>query len=163
KNNVVYVFILEQIATALKENGLPDNANLIIYSEKESLKSFLKKVETYQFDRFHLCTVSKQYLLFVHFTPHCNEYYFHVHNVEQFLAKFVPVEKITVYPFAIYEHMFDNSVTNTKLRVCVPGIVNNIRRDYDSLFRILLANAPRLKEKITVDLLGYIPKEEFHF
>ena len=58
--------------------------------------------------------------------------------------------------------MPDNSISNTKLRLCVPGIVSNIRRDYDSLFRILLANAEKLKDKITVDLLGYIPEEELH-
>lgn len=229
KDSVVYLFIMEKIAVALKENGLPENARLIIYSEKDNLKAFLKMVESYQFDRFHLCTVSKQYARFVHFKPRCSELYFHVHNVEewfddrisahftimkhdlknevvkvspvrtvyrfvkalvqrshrrkilktvisynhhfivhsggvkQFLATFVPVEKITVFPFAIYEHMPDNSVGNNKLRVCVPGIVNNIRRDYDSLFRILSANAAKLKGKITIDLLGFIPKEELHF
>ena len=42
--------------------------------------------------------------------------------------------------------MPDNSINNTKLRICVPGIVNNIRRDYDNLFRILLANAEKLND-----------------
>ena len=228
KNNIVYVFIIEEIANALKENGLPKNAKLIIYSEKDDLKIFLKNIEAYQFDRFHLCTVSKHYLQFLQFNPQCKELYFHVHNVEewfddrisqrfglmmhdlrnsivkvspirtiyrfakeiirkryrlrmlkkvytyhhhfivhsnsvkQFLAKFVPVHKISVFPFAIYEHMHDLSISNTKLRICVPGIVSNIRRDYDSLFSILLSNAEKLKGKLTVDLLGYIPEEELH-
>lgn len=227
-NNVVYVFIIEKIATALKENGLPENTKLIIYSEKDDLKTFLKNIESYQFDRFHLCTVSKIYRQFVRFNPQCKELYFHVHNVEewfddrvsqrlglmmydlknssvkaspvravyrfvkaiifkryrqqilrkvysynhhfivhsysvkQFLAKFVPANKISVFPFAIYEYMPDNSINNTKLRICVPGIVSNIRRDYDSLFRVLLLNAEKLKGKVTVDLLGYIPEEELH-
>jgi len=226
KSNTVYVFTIEKIAIALKENGLPDNARLIIYTEKDNLKEFFKKIESYEFERFHLCTVSKYYNEFLQFTPQCKELYFHVHNVEtwfddnlsqrflllrndlrntaskisplkkigrfvkeiifkryrqqilkkidtynhhfivhssgvkQYLAKFVQADKITVFPFAIYEHMSDNSVNNTKLRICVPGIVSNGRRDYDSLFRVLLANAEKLKGKLTVDLLGFIPKEE---
>jgi hypothetical protein len=43
KNNEVYVFTIEKIAVALKENGLPDNAKLVVYSEKDDLKTFLKK------------------------------------------------------------------------------------------------------------------------
>jgi hypothetical protein len=58
--------------------------------------------------------------------------------------------------------MTDNSVNNSTLRICVPGIVSNGRRDYDSLFRILFDNAEQLKGKLTVDLLGFIPKEEQH-
>lgn len=228
KNNTVYVFTIEKIANALKENELPDNAKLIIYSEKDDLKAFFRHIESHQFDKFHLCTVSKYYKEFLQFTPKCKEMYFHVHNVEfwfndrisqrfslmihdlrnsaakisplrtigrlvkeiifkgyrqqilkkvqsyshhfivyssgvkQFLAKFVPVDKISVFPFAVYENMPDNSVSNTQLRICVPGIVSNGRRDYDSLFRILLLNAEKLKGKLTVDLLGFIPKEELH-
>jgi len=228
KNNTVYVFIVEKIADALKENGLPVNAKLIIYSEKDDRKVFFKNIESYQFDRFHLCTVSKHFTQFLKFSPQCKELYFHVHNVEewfndrisqrfnimmynlrnsqvktspittiyrfmrgilrkqyrqrilknvrsynhhfivhsfsvkQFLSTFVPTYKISVFPFAIYEYMPDNSTSNVKLRICVPGIVSNARRDYDSLFRILLFNAEKLKGKLTVDLLGFIPKEEFH-
>jgi hypothetical protein len=228
KNNTVYVFTIEKIATALNENGLPDNARLIVYSEEDDLRVFFKKIETYEFERFHLCTVSKHYAEVLEFTPKCKELYFHIHNVEtwfddkfslrlrvliddlknpalkipavkkvgrflkeivftnyrqkilrkvysynhhfivhsagvkQFLSKFVPAHKITVFPFAIYEHMQDNSLNNTKLRICVPGIVTNARRDYDSLFRVLLANAERLKGRLTIDLLGFIPKEELH-
>jgi hypothetical protein len=90
--------------------------------------------------------------------PH--QFIVHSSGVKNFLAKFVPAQKITVFPFAIYEHMRDNSTANTKIRVCVPGIVSNGRRDYDSLFSVLLANADKLKGKLTVDLLGFIPKEE---
>ncbi len=228
KSNTVYVFTIEKIAIALKENGLPENVELIVYAEKDSLKRFFKNIESYHFDRFHLCTVASHYASFLHFSPQCKELYFHVHNVEiwfedtisrrflllkenlrdttstaspvkeigrfvkqiflrryrqkmlekiysynhnfivhssgvkQFLAKFVPANKITVFPFAIYEHMHDNSVNNSKFRICVPGIVSNGRRDYDSLFRILMVNAEKLKGKLTVDLLGFIPKEELH-
>lgn len=228
KSNTVYVFTIEKIAVALKENGLPDNARLIVYSEKDNLKTFFKNIESYHFDRFHLCTVSDHYAEFLQFSPQCKELYFHVHNVEiwfddrlsqrfrlminsltnpkskvskvktighfvkeiirkryrqqilekvysynhhfivhsdgvkQFLSRFQPAEKISVFPFAIYEYMQDNSVNNTKLRICVPGIVSNGRRDYDSLFRILVENAEKLKGKLTVDLLGFIPKEDLH-
>lgn len=228
KSNTVYVFTIEKIANALKENEMPDNAKLIVYSEKDDLKIFFKNIESYKFNKFHYCTVSKYYKEFLQFTPKCKKLYFHVHNVEfwfndrisqrfglmihdlknstakissvrtigrfvkeiifkgyrrqilkkvysynhhfivhslgvkQFLAKFVPADKISVFPFAIYENMPDNSVSDTQLRICVPGIVSNGRRDYDSLFRILLANTEKLKGKLTVDLLGFIPKEELH-
>lgn len=227
-NNTIYVFTIEKIANALEENGLSKNIKLIVYYEKDDLKVFFKNIESYQFDRFHLCTISRYFMEFLQFTPQSKELYFHVHNVEdwfddrisqrfklmihnlrkpaakvpivkiigrfvkeiilkryrqkilkkvfsynyhfivhssgvkKFLSKFVPVDKISVFPFAIYENMYDNSVNNTKLRICVPGIVNNGRRDYDSLFRILLVNAEKLKGKLTVDLLGFIPKEELH-
>lgn len=228
KSLTIYVFTIDKIANALKENGLPENARLIIYSEQDNLKAFFKKMETYQFDKFHLCTVTEHYPLYLRFTPQCKELFFHVHNVEtwfndsnllrfrvlveelkgstvkvspvkkigrflmeivfkgyrqnilkklysynhrfivyssgvkHFLAKFVPADKITVFPFAIYENMYDNSVSNSTLRICVPGIVTNARRDYNSLFRILSENADKLNGKLTVDLLGFIPKPELH-
>src|SRR4051794_36973796 len=82
KSNDIYVFTIEKIATALKENGLPENAIVIIYSEADDLKAFFRKIETYQLDRLHLCTISKYYPQFLQFTPQCKELYFHVHNVE---------------------------------------------------------------------------------
>jgi hypothetical protein len=228
KNNIVYVFVLQKIADALRQNGMPENARLFIYSEKDDLGAFIKNIEIYQFDRFHLCTVSKHFPKFLRFTPQCKQLYFHVHNVEewygarlsqgfnlmmhdlksstvkvspvravyrfvkgqilnryrqailkkvysynhhfivhshgvrQFLSRYVPENKITVFPFAIYEYMPDNSKNNSRLRICVPGVVTNMRRDYNSLFNILQSNAEKLKGKLTVDLLGYIPQEELH-
>ena len=228
KNSTIYIYTIEKIAIALKENGLPENVQLIVYKAGSSIDVFFNDIESNQFDRLHICTVSDHYAAFLKFTPDCKELYFHVHNVElwfddrfsqrldllmynlrdkeykvpafktagrfvkeiilkryrqrilkkvysynhhfivhssgvkQFLAGFVPDSKITVFPFAIYEYMKDNSVDNTKLRICIPGIVSNDRRDYDSLFEILLKNADLLKGKLTVDLLGFIPKEGRH-
>src|SRR5437764_13436148 len=82
KTNTVYVFTIEKIAIALKENGLPENVRLTVLLENDDVMKFFKNIESYQFDRFHLCTVSTHYSNFLQFTPHTKELYFHVHNVE---------------------------------------------------------------------------------
>ena len=89
-------------------------------------------------------------------------YHYIVHSAGQrdFIAKFTPSEKITVFPFAIYEGMEDRSGENTSLRVCIPGVISSERRDYAPLFDTLIKNAAQLKGKILIDLLGSIAKFE---
>jgi hypothetical protein len=225
--NQIYIFTMNKIAKALRENGLRDNIHLIEWDEKEPLADFLKRIEEYQFDRVHYSTILNFYKEFLNFTPKTTEIYFHVHNIDdwfndslgrlwkvfafnwknnpenkpaykligrfaleaflyknyreklikkvnrykyqyivhssgqkQFMSKFVPAEKITIFPFAIYEYLQDGSGENKKLRVCIPGIASNSRRDYDSLFKVLLEKVDLLKDKMVLDLLGFIPKNE---
>ncbi|MEM8828339.1 MAG: hypothetical protein AAGE96_03155 [Cyanobacteria bacterium P01_G01_bin.19] len=67
---------------------------------------------------------------------------------------------ITIFPFAIYEGMTDSSQENEKLRICVPGVISQTKRDYLSLFQALEQNAAELKDRIDIYLLGYITDRE---
>jgi hypothetical protein len=226
-SNQVYVFTIGKIGKALRENGLLPNIELIEWDEQGSMSDFLRKVEKYDLDRLHVCTIYIDYKAFVEFKPQVKEIYTHVHDIDLWfndslsrawsvmwfdlknktanrkyyrivgrfflealinsrhrakylaqvkqkkhhyivhsngqkglLAQFVPENKITVFPFAIYEGMNDQSLDNEKLRVCVPGIITSERRDYKTMFTVLLKRLEKLKGKILFDFLGYIPDRE---
>ncbi|OAQ38440.1 hypothetical protein A5893_13505 [Pedobacter psychrophilus] len=75
-----------------------------------------------------------------------------------YLQKFIDASKVIVFPFCIHQSSKDLSQTNQKLRICIPGSVDNERRDYVGFFEVLKQNISFLKGKIAIDLLGYIPK-----
>lgn len=79
---------------------------------------------------------------------------------KEHLIQFANREKIVVFPFCIHQKTKDISQNNLKLRICVPGSVDNHRRDYSGLFKLLEDQFLDLKDKICIDLLGYIPKSE---
>lgn len=85
-----------------------------------------------------------------------------VHSKGQFetLSRFLPEEKITVFPFAIFEGMEGNASQNTRLRVCVPGVITQARRDYVTLFEEITRKKEQFKDRITLDLLGFVPEPE---
>ena len=103
-------------------------------------------------------TYRKAYLNNLKERPH----HFIVHSEGQMnmLSDFVPKEKITIFPFAIYEGLQDQSQGNTKLRICIPGIITSERREYKVFFNSLLERIQELKGKLLLDLLGYIPALE---
>ena len=78
------------------------------------------------------------------------------------LQKYLNAKQAIVFPTLIFEPDFhqDLSVTNTKLRVCIPGSVTQIRREYIQLFDLLEANLDFYKENFVFDLLGFIPPSE---
>ena len=67
---------------------------------------------------------------------------------------------ITIFPFAIYEGMADLSHDNQVLRICIPGVITQAKRDYLTLFEVLEQNAPALAERIDLYLLGYVSDRE---
>ena len=81
---------------------------------------------------------------------------------KEYLIQFTRRENIVVFPFCIHQPTKDNSQNNLKLRICIPGSVDNHRRDYSGLFKLLEDQFLDLKGKICIDLLGYIPKTEKH-
>ncbi len=80
------------------------------------------------------------------------------------LAKFVGKEKVEVVPFSV----FDGNVlakkkenNNPRLRVCLPGFVSSIRRDYASIFQLLATDKDNFfKDNIEFDFLGGISPSE---
>lgn len=81
---------------------------------------------------------------------------------KEYLIQFAKGENIVVFPFCIHQKNEDISQNNLKLRICIPGSVDNHRRDYSGLFKLLEDQLLDLKDKICIDLLGYIPKTEKH-
>jgi hypothetical protein len=77
------------------------------------------------------------------------------------LKKFVNKDLIEVIPFSVYNNKLkDNSVNNISLRVCIPGMVSQVRRDYFSVLNLLQKNIDIYIGKIELDLLGGIVPEE---
>ena len=76
-------------------------------------------------------------------------------------SKFVESHKIEVIPFSVFDrNLPDLSIKNKKLRICIPGIISAIRRDYHSVFSIVEKNADYFRDRIELDLLGTISVAE---
>lgn len=67
---------------------------------------------------------------------------------------------IIVFPFAIYEGIEDSSQSNQVLRICIPGVITQSKRDYLGLFQAFLQNAEALNDRISLHLLGYVTERE---
>jgi hypothetical protein len=227
-SNKIIVYTLPSIQRALKENGLPANASVVVLEESQSLKNLLNDVENIAFDRIHICTIFDNYFEFAQFKPQVKEIFFHVHQCEEWyndnfnraintllpslknkdqnrkysriIARAVidylvyrPLRKkmltqfaknyqlkiivhstgqkevllehgcklpIIVFPFAIYEGMTDSSQANQVLRICIPGVITQTKRDYLGVFQALKQNASTLGDRLDVYLLGYITNRE---
>ncbi|TNE78346.1 MAG: hypothetical protein EP332_14810 [Bacteroidetes bacterium] len=73
------------------------------------------------------------------------------------LAKLVPIEKIKVIPFSVYDaSLKDLSTENQKIRIAIPGLLSQKRRDYTSVFKSMETWSEELLSKIEIDLLGGI-------
>ncbi|MBU0697709.1 MAG: hypothetical protein KKE39_14465 [Bacteroidetes bacterium] len=79
-----------------------------------------------------------------------------------YLTQFIDKKKIIAFPFCIHQESEDLSINHQKLRICIPGMVDTHRRDYDSLFFVLTDHIDDFKGKLTIDLLGFIPDSGKH-
>lgn len=82
-----------------------------------------------------------------------------------FLSQFEDDKKILAFPSIINEGVekLPNKISSdAKIRICIPGIVTDSRRDYSGLFAILDNILPIIKDKLVFDLLGFIEKTEPH-
>jgi hypothetical protein len=81
-------------------------------------------------------------------------------NVANELRQYTP--SVFSIPFSVFdESITDNSLNNTKLRVCLPGYVSTSRRNYDVILDILEGEkSSQLKELVEWDFLGGISKSE---
>jgi hypothetical protein len=84
----------------------------------------------------------------------------HSQGQKEALIKLSCKSPIRVFPFAIYEGMEDCSQSNEVLRICIPGVITQAKRDYLGLFKALQQNAEHLRDKIDLYLLGYINDRE---
>lgn len=75
-------------------------------------------------------------------------------NIADELSKFISRKEIQIIPFSIYDkNLTDKSCSNKKLRICIPGLLSQTRRDYFGFIN-LLRSEPRLKDLIEIDFLG---------
>lgn len=84
----------------------------------------------------------------------------HSEGQKEALLEYSCQSPITIFPFAIYEGMGDTSQNNQLLRICIPGVITQAKRDYLSLFAALEQEADALKDQIDLYLLGYITDRE---
>jgi len=78
------------------------------------------------------------------------------------LNKYLNASEAIIFPTLIFEpdqHQ-DLSVSNTKIRICIPGSVSQGRREYMKLLDILEAHTEYYSANFTIDLLGFIPQGE---
>jgi hypothetical protein len=84
---------------------------------------------------------------------------------KEYLSQYVEKNKIIAFPSIINEGIekpqFEYSKSD-KIRICIPGIVTDTRRDYSGLFKILEAVLPQIKGKLIFDFLGFIEKRELN-
>ena len=84
----------------------------------------------------------------------------HSEGQKEALVEYSCKSPITIFPFAIYEGMADTSQDNQLLRICIPGVITQAKRDYLSLFVALEQEAESLKDRIDLYLLGYVTDRE---
>ncbi len=84
---------------------------------------------------------------------------------KKYLSRFVPNEKIIAFPSVINEGIEKPQLQVTpdhKIRICIPGIVTDTRRDYSGLFKILESILPQIKGKLVFDFLGFVERRELN-
>jgi len=75
-------------------------------------------------------------------------------NIADELSNFISRKEIQIIPFSIYDkNLSDKSSSNKKLRICIPGILSQTRRDYFGFINLLHSD-PRLKDLVEIDFLG---------
>ncbi|HEY9770733.1 MAG TPA: hypothetical protein V6C71_19965 [Coleofasciculaceae cyanobacterium] len=84
----------------------------------------------------------------------------HSQGQKEALLEYSCKSPITVFPFAIYEGMEDNSQSNELLTICIPGVITQAKRDYLGLFKALQQNSQTLSDRIYLELLGYVSDRE---
>ena len=85
---------------------------------------------------------------------------------KKYLSQFVAANRIIVFPSLINEGVEKTTIqqeqTTDKIRICIPGMVTDTRRDYSGLFKILESILPQIKGKLVFDFLGFVEKREMN-
>jgi hypothetical protein len=77
------------------------------------------------------------------------------------LIKFLPESKIDIIPFSIYnDSLVDKSQNNKLLKICIPGMVSEIRRDYYAIINLISNNLDFFSKNIEFEFLGGVANKE---
>ncbi len=81
--------------------------------------------------------------------------------VSEELQKYISQDKIIIVPFSVYDELPLNlsPAENNRIRICIPGYVSAVRRDYYSVLK-MLDECNDIKDKIELDFLGGVNVEE---
>jgi hypothetical protein len=80
------------------------------------------------------------------------------------LKTFIPEDKIEIIPFSVYNSSLKcESKNDNVVRICIPGMVSEFRRDYYLVSKVLFDNLEKFKGKIEIVLLGFVSDKEFGF
>lgn len=81
--------------------------------------------------------------------------------IKEELSRYVPAGNLEVIPFSVFnEKTVDNSGNNRLLRICIPGMVSAVRRDYYSVFDVLESESDFFRDRVELVLLGKILNNE---
>ena len=127
-----------------------------IFHQLDSFKSFVYRLKVY----FYYATINAK---IVEKVKQSNGYFVTLTTtVGKQLAKYVGAERVIAVPFSVYDgKITDKSAENQRLRVCMPGFVSSVRRDYASIFKLLAADTEGvIREGLEFDFLGGISVAE---
>jgi hypothetical protein len=78
-------------------------------------------------------------------------------HIKQELSKYIETKKIEVIPFSVYNpDIKDESSNNMYIRICIPGMVDMVRRDYISVLKIFEEEKNLFKDQFELEFLGGI-------
>jgi hypothetical protein len=77
-------------------------------------------------------------------------------SLKKELEKYVSSDQIEIVPFSVYDKGLINKSENKKIRICIPGMISPIRRDYDSVLKMIKNDVELFRRYFEFDLLGGI-------
>jgi hypothetical protein len=81
--------------------------------------------------------------------------------LESELEKFVDKTNIEIIPFSVFDkNLKDKSSGNQLLRICIPGLISKLRRDYHSVIKLIENNQELIRDKMLFEFLGGVASEE---
>ena len=138
---------------------------------KNNVKNYLYNIkykpntirETAKFVRDILIRNPRRHKILSNIQNRKHKFIVHSTSQKKYLSDFNEAKDIIIFPFAINEGIEKPTLQNTngdKIRICIPGIVTDSRRDYTGLFNTLETIIPEIKDKLVFDFLGFIDKNE---
>lgn len=80
-------------------------------------------------------------------------------DLKESLSTYVSSGKVQIIPFSLFDpDIQDLSQQNVRIRVCIPGILSQKRRDYLGVFKLIESLPEEVKNKLEFDLLGGISR-----
>jgi hypothetical protein len=81
-------------------------------------------------------------------------------NMKKELEKHIDPNLIEIIPFSVYDKHLINKSENKKIRICIPGMISPVRRDYDSVLKMIKKNIELFRKSFEFDLLGFISNND---
>lgn len=169
KLDVLYIITLEKYFNEVLKINFNCQVNLFIHNIDEWFQNYFLDsisflVQNFSFEKkffYHL----KTKLLYPHLKRQLIKKLQKINhsfvvlnkNLKIELSKFVNENYIEVIPFSVYDsNLKDNSIQNKLIRVCIPGMISQFRRDYFSLLKLLESDIEFYRKNFEFDLLGGI-------